>query len=199
MGALVCRGTRNFLKSCATKTTNEATKKTLGAAEQMKVGVLDKKIYIAKVQVGAKAPTEMKNLDALEKKTVTVMVGFLESCSKYLLNNLPLNNNVIKSAKCLHPENRHQKSALTNISYLIQEVIKALGDDAMHKAFHLGQNKTKYDLIDKIRSQFPQYQMESIDERFHKYNETSKKDTYTQKTSYWKDAYKIAGICSDEE
>ena len=91
---------------------------------------------IHKVQVGAKATTEMKNLDALEKKTVTVMVGFLESCTKYLLNNLPLDNNIIRSAKCLHPENRHQKSALTNISYLIQVVIKALGDDAMPKAFH---------------------------------------------------------------
>ena len=180
--------------------TNEATKKMLGAAELMKVDVLDKKIHIAKVQVGAKATTEMKNLGALEKKkTVTVMVGFLESCTKYLLNNLPLDNNVIKSAKCLHPENRHQKSALTNISYLIQVVIKALGDDAMHKAFHSGQNKTKYDLIDKIRSQFQQYQMESIDESFYKYNETSKKDTYTQKTLYWKDAYKIAGICSDDD
>ena len=65
----------------------------------------------------------------------------------------------------------------------------------MHKAFHSGQNKTKYDLIDKIRSQFQQYQMESIDESFYKYNETSKKDTYTQKTLYWKDAYKIAVIC----
>ena len=41
--------------------------------------------------------------------------------------------------------------------------------------------------------------MESIDERFYKYNETSKKDTYTQKTSYWNDAYKIAGICSDDD
>ena len=68
---------------------------------------------------------------------------------------------------------------MTNISYLIQVVIKALGDDAMHKAFHLGQNKTKYDLIDKIRSQFQQYQMESIDESFYKHNEMSKKDTYT--------------------
>ena len=65
--------------------TNEATKKTTGAAELMKVDVLDKKIHIAKVQVGAKATTEMKNLGALEKKkTVTVMVGFLESCTKYL-------------------------------------------------------------------------------------------------------------------
>ena len=77
------------------------------------------------MQVGAKATTEMKNLDALEKKkTVTVMVGFLESCTKYLLNNLPLDNNIIKIAltprksapelcfkKCIIPDtSSHQSS-----------------------------------------------------------------------------------------
>ena len=178
--------------------TDEKTKKTFNAAELMKVDVSDKRKHIAKVQVGAKATSEMKSLDELEKKkTVAVMVSFLEECTKYLLNNLPLDDNVIKSAKCLHPENRHQKSALTNISYLAQVVIKALGDDAMHEAFHLEKDKTKYDLIDKIRSQFQQYQTEKIDESFYKYDETPKKHTYKQKTSYWKEAYGIAGIYDD--
>ena len=49
------------------------------------------------MQVCAKATTEMRNLDAPEKKkTVTVMVIFLKSCTKYWLNNLPLDDNVIK-------------------------------------------------------------------------------------------------------
>ena len=176
--------------------TDDTTKKRLNAAKLMNVDVKDKRKHLAKVQVGAKATSEMKKLkDEVEKKKVKeCMVEFLQACSKYLLENLPLDNGVIKSAKCLHPENRHAKNALSDISYLAQKVIKALGDVAMRKTFRLKPDETKYDLIDKIRAQFQVYQMETIEETFYKHVKEGKKHTRTQKNSYWKEAYEIAGI-----
>ena len=178
---------------------DKATKNTFTASQLIKVDIADKKNHVAKVQVGAKATSLMRNLDALEKKkTVAIMVNFLEACTKYLLKNLPLDDSVLKSAKCLHPDNRQKKSSLKSISLLAQAVIKALGDDAMHEAFNLKREKTKYDLIDMIRDQFQQYQTENIPESFYKLEEEPKKHTYKQRSSYWKQAYEIAGICDDD-
>ena len=65
----------------------------------------------------------------------------------------------------------HSKSSLTSISYLAQVVVKALGDDAMRKAFDLPDGQTKYDLIDKIRAQYQEYQTEDISESLYKHIE----------------------------
>ena len=178
--------------------TDAASKKTLGASKLIEVDVSDKRKHLAKVQVGAKATSEMKSLDELEKKkAIASMITFLEECTQYLLTNLPFADKVIKNAKCLHPENRHSKSSLNSISYLAQVVVKALGDDAMRKAFDLPEGQTKYDLIDKIRAQYQEYQTENISESLYKHIETEKKSdkpTFKQRTSYWKEAYEIAGI-----
>ena len=96
--------------------TDAASKKTLGSSKLIEVDVSDKRKHLAKVQVGAKATSEMKSLDALEKKkAIASTITFLEECTQYLLTNLPLEDKVIKNAKCLHPENRHNKSSLNSI------------------------------------------------------------------------------------
>ena len=175
--------------------TDTTTKKMLNAAKLLNVQVSDKRKHLAKVQVGAKATSELKKIkDEVEKKKVVAkMVEFLQECSQYLLENLPLDNGVIKSAACLHPENRHHKKSLSNVSTLAQAVNKALGDNAMRKAFNMKSDETKYDLLDKIRTQYQMYQMESIDESFYKQKQENKR-THIQKTSYWKEAYGIAGV-----
>ena len=76
-------------------------------------------------------------------------------------------------------------------------MVKALGDDAMRKVFDIPEDQTKYDLIDKIRAQYQEYQTENITESLYKYIETEKKSdkhTFKQRSSYWKEAYEIAGI-----
>ena len=61
------------------------------------------------MQVGAKATAGMKSHDELEKKkAIASMITFLQEYTEYLQTNLPLDDKVIKSAKCLHPENRPQ-------------------------------------------------------------------------------------------
>ena len=173
----------------------ETTNKTLPASKLQDVDVTDKRKHVAKVQVGAKATSLMKNLDPLVKKnTISTMVGFLEACTSYLLKNLPLDDKVLKSAKCLHPNNRMKSSSLQQISFLIQAVAKALGDKAMREAFNMKAEQSKYDLIDTIRSEFQDYQMETIPESMYQMKDEHKKESTPQKTSYWKEAYQIAGV-----
>ena len=129
----------------------------------------DKKKHLVKFQLGVKANT-LLNLtkDALEKKKIlATMVSFLEECCDYLLKNLPIGNQVIQSAKCIHLDNGQKKASLSNISYLAQVVAKALGAEAMRKTFNLKEGKTIHECIDIIRSELMEYQMETEPESMY--------------------------------
>ena len=170
--------------------------KTFTAQQLLEVDVTDKRNHLAKIQVGAKAASLLKNVEPLVKKNIVVlMTEFYEACTSHLLNKMPLGNPIIKKAKVLHPDHRHNPSSLTDISFLAQAVCKSLGDKAMKEAFSINSDQTKYDLYDMIRTQFNVYQMETLPE--FKVKGDVKKQTVIQKTSYWRKAYEIAGVGVD--
>ena len=178
---------------------DDSKNKTKAAKDLLEIDVTNSKLQLAKIQIGSKATYCLKKLDGLQqKKIIAVMTGFLEACTSYLLTNLPLNDPVLKKSKSLHPDHRLHKDSLNNISFLAQTVCKALGDKAMKETFHLTATQTKFDLLDIIRNEYQVYQMESIPESMYLVSVPKKKSS-SQRDSYWRRAYEIAGILEEED
>ena len=82
----------------------------------------------------------------------------------YLLNHLPVEDQVILDARYLQFSLKEKKSGLNALSRLSLAVGKTLGSEGLKTYF--GDNiKTLCDLCDKVKQEYSLYQMEKIPER----------------------------------
>jgi hypothetical protein len=118
---------------------------------------------------------------------------FLINCFRYLLTNLPHDNQLIRDAKYLQFQLKEKKSAVNAFSRMSIKVGKTLGKDGLMSYFgdHI---TTKYELCDKVKHELAIYQMESIPESFTHKREETQIQKPPQATSYWKEAYGLIGL-----
>ena len=89
---------------------------------------------------------------------------FFEGCCVYLLNHLPVEDQVARDARYLQFSLKEKKSGLNAFSRLSLAVGKTLGSEGWKTYF--GDNiKTRCDLCDKVKQEYSLYQMEKIPER----------------------------------
>ena len=109
--------------------------------------------------------------------------SFLGSCTKYLLNNPPLDNQIIKHVRFF--QLLQQINAAPNaISCLTLSIAQVLGTDEMRRYFKLGSTATKFDLCDVV---YKTYKVEDKDEESH---EKKRLPQY----SYWKYAHGLLDL-----
>ena len=133
----------------------------------------------------------MLKMDALQRKHFDEAVSsFLGSCTKYLLNNLPFENQIIKYAIFFQPLLQQSIAATNTISRLTLSIAQVLGTDEMRKYFKLESTATKFDLCDVVKKEFREYQTYKVEDK----DEESYENKRRLQCSYWKYAYGLLDI-----
>ena len=101
------------------------------------------------------------------------------------MKNLPLDNQLIKDARYLHPNSQADPKSLEAIDFLLMGLWNALD----HKnVFNLNPNCTKYDLSDLVEKELTEFRIENLPNDFLAIDESALK-TQLAKPSYWRDCY----------
>ena len=105
-------------------------------------------------------------MDALQRKDFDEAVSsFLGSCTKYLLNNPPLVNQIIKDARFFQPSLQQSNTAPNTISLLTLSIAQVLGTDKMSRYLKLGSTATKFNLCDVVKKEFREYQTYMVEDK----------------------------------
>lgn len=110
-----------------------------------------------------------------------------------MINNLPVENQIVRDARYLQHGRKESKHGSKAISRLGLVVGKALGPNMTEKYFGNG-IKTRFDLSDKVKSEYELYQLEKIPESFIKNPEQDVPSKSRQQHSYWVEAYGLVGV-----
>ena len=123
--------------------------------------------------------------------TLMRVSSFLRSCTKYLLNNLPFDNQIIKYAKFFQPSLQQSIAAPNALSGLTLSIAQVLGTDEMRRYFKLGSTAAKFDLCDVVKTEFREYQTWKVED---KKDEESHEKKRRLQYSNWKYAYGLLDI-----
>lgn len=113
-----------------------------------------------------------------------------------LIEKLPIDVQVIKDAKSLHPSSRLSKNSSKALSRLAVEIYNTLSDSAMKIIFGLKPDSTKYTFVDEIKREFAQYQMDD-ELPGMSYDDNDLARERSKRPSYWREAYALLEIDSD--
>ena len=104
----------------------------LKTSELIKFDVYAKKTYNAQREVGSQTKQIVASIDSLEKKKYDEgpVTSFYAGGVKYLLANLPLDNQVLIDVKYLHPNLKSKIVASNGLVRLTETVWKCLGTSA---------------------------------------------------------------------
>ena len=119
-------------------------------------------------------------MDALQKKKDfdEAVSSFLGNCTKYLLNNPPLDNQIIKHVRFF--QLLQQINAAPNaISCLTLSIAQVLGTDEMRRYFKLGSTATKFDLCDVVKKEFREYQTDKVEDKKDEESHEKKRRLHT--------------------
>ena len=123
--------------------------------------------------------------------TLMRVSSFLRSCTKYLLNNLCFDNQIIKYAKFFQSSLQQSIAAPNALSGLTLSIAQVLGTDEMRRYFKLGNTAAKFDLCDVVKKQFREYQTWKVEDmKDEKSHEKKRRLQY----SNWKYAYVLLDI-----
>ena len=151
--------------------------------------------------MGSKAKELLDNLDALVRKRFEEgpVTSFYTACTKHMIDNLPLRNQILIDLRYLHPNMIKKNGAANGLSRLVENVYRCLGLLGS-EFFELKEDDDLSDLKDKMKFELTALQLESnLPVKYKPDNGTKK--TYEQ-PSYWKNAYSLVGIdesAHDEE
>ena len=123
--------------------------------------------------------------------TLMRVSSFLGSYTKYLLNNLPFDNQIIKYAKFFQPSLQQSIAAPNALSGLTLSIAQVLGTDEMRRYFKLGSTAAKFDLCDVVKKEFREYQTWKVED---KKDEESHEKKRRLQYSNWKYAYGLLDI-----
>ena len=112
-------------------------------------------------------------------------------CVKYLLTNLPLDNQVLIDVKYLHPNMKSKIGASNSLARLTETVWKCLGTSAQ-EFFEMKPNSNVSELKDQVKLELTAFQLEANVPEIYK-DDANKKKQWEQ-LSYWTHAYALAGI-----
>ena len=156
------------------------------------IEVSNKENHKDSLTFGSQTETLLKILDELEKKRLkNHMKEAMVECSQYLLNKLPITEQVINDAQFLGHQKQMSKKALNAIKRLSYKVFNALELDVLKREFKLNEDDTKDFLMDQIVEEFKLYQLEDIPKSFFEATSDKKKK---EKLSYWKYAYGLLDV-----
>ena len=131
-------------------------------------------------------------MNALQRKHFDEAVSsFLRSCTKYLLNNLPFDNQIIKDTRFFQPSLQQSIAAPNAISRLTLSIAQVLGTDEMRRYFKLGSTATKFDHCDVVKKGFREDQTYKVED---KKDEESHEKKIRLQYSYWKYRYGLLNI-----
>ena len=122
--------------------------------------------------------------------------SFLRSCTKYLLNNLPFDNQIIKYAKIFQPSLQQSIAAPSALSGLTLSIAQVLGTDEMRRYFKLGSTAAKFNLCDVVKKEFREYQTWKVED---KKDEESHEKKRRLQYSNWKYAYGLFTVYKDDD
>ena len=114
------------------------------------------------------------------------MKKFLVATCKYVLKNLPLDNQLIKDAWYPHPNSQADPKSLEACVCGMHWVIQTNG-------FNLNPNCTKYDLSDLVKKELTEFRIENLPNDSLTIDESALK-TQLVKPSYWRDCYDMHGL-----
>ena len=135
----------------------------------------------------------MLKMDTLQRKHFDEAVSsILRSCTKYLLNNLPFNNQIVKYARFFQPSLQKSIIAPNTISCLTLSIAQVLGTDEMRSyvQLKLGSAATKFDLCDVVKKEFREYQTFKVEDKKDESHENKRR----LQCMYWKYAYGLLDI-----
>ena len=100
----------------------------LKISELIKFDVYAKKKYNAQREVGSKTKELLASIGSLEEKKFeeSPATSFYAECVKYLLTNLPVDNQVLIDVKYLHPNMKSKVEASNGLARLTKTVWKYL-------------------------------------------------------------------------
>ena len=131
-------------------------------------------------------------MDALQRKHFDEAVSsFLRSCTKYLLNNLPFDNQIIKDARFFQPSLQQSIATPNAISRLTLSIAQVFGTDEMRRYFKLGSTATKFNLCDVVKKELREYQIYQVEDRKDEESHEKKKSL---QCLYWKYACGLLDI-----
>ena len=82
-----------------------------------------------------------------------------------LLNNPPVDNQIIKDARFFQLTLQQINAARNAISRLTLSIAQVLGTYKMRRYFKLGSTATKFDLCDVVKKEFREYQTHKVKEK----------------------------------
>ena len=117
--------------------------------------------------------------------------SFLFRFEEYLLDHFPINQQVLADARSLNPHDRLNKNGAERVKRLMKELLDVVGEKNVNRALHFkDENATKYEMMDEVKRQYKEYQLETIPPEFTIVNaDADAKSTHLQ-FSYWENAYK---------
>ena len=127
----------------------------------------------------------------LRKHFDEAVSSFLRNSTKYLLNNLPLHNQIIKYVRFFQPSLQQSIAAPNAISCLTLSIAQVLGTDEMGRYLKLGSTSAKFDFCDVVKKEFKEYQTYKVED---KKDEESYEKKKRLQYSYWKYAYGLSYI-----
>ena len=173
---------------------NSTSKSLRPVAKIRKIDLSDISNQTAKCSLGSRTEKHLATLDALERKQVDdLMKKFLVATCNYVLKNLPLDNQLIKDARYLHPNSQGNPKSLEAIDRLLMGLWDALGHKKNSNVFNLNPNCTKYNLSDLVKKELTEFRIENLPNDFLAIDESALK-TQLAKPSYWRDCYDMHGL-----
>ena len=127
----------------------------------------------------------MLRMDALQRKDFDEAVSsFFRSCTKYLLNNLLFDNQIIKYARFFQPSLLQSIAAPNAIIRLTLSIAQVLGTDEMRRYFKLGSTATKCALCDVVK-EFREYQTYKAEDKKDKESHEKKRIILVLEICLW--------------
>lgn len=191
-----------FLKSEVLMRTRKNKSEIISPNDLVELDVRNSAHHKAKLNVGSRAERLLQNVDALEKKKISMALkNALVDCSTYLLEKLPITEQVIYDAQFIGYQSQSldsPKKAANAIKRLAMHVANALGPVALRKEFNLKEGASADDLVDLISEEFKLYQLEAIPKS---YTEATPDEKLTRKErpSYWRYAYGLMDVEQESE
>jgi hypothetical protein len=135
-------------------------------------------------------------LDELEKKRLKQnMEEALTESAGYLLEKLPIDEQVVRDAQYLCHQNNGGSKGVLAIKRLCYNVCRTLKPDALKKIFNMKDDDSTDSLIDVVTEEFKLFQLEKIPSAFY---EAKPKEKKREVYSYWKYAYGLLDVAATD-
>ena len=159
------------------------------------IDLQDESNHLASCSIGSRAEKMLKKMDPLKQKRLkTKLKEAMIASAHYLVQNLPIDEQVVYDAQFLGPQKQGTKKSLSAIKRLAREVTNALGPNALKEFYQLKEDESADTVVDRITDEYKIYQLEKIPASFTEVKAEQRKNN---RASYWRYAYGLLDINVD--